>query len=159
MKKTLDKLDQANKIAFKLCIILFALALLFSGCKVGNNISNQKPIRPEDVVTTETATEEPNPLFDLGEFKLTAYCACKKCCGKWADGVTASGAKVQQGITIAADTDILPFGTNVIINGHEYTVQDRGGAIKGNRIDIYFDSHEDALEFGVQKAEVYKVVS
>ena len=156
MKKTLDKLDQANKIAFKLCIILFGFALLFSACKVGNNISNpQKPIRPEDdVVTTETATEEFNPLFDLGEFKLTAYCACEKCCGKWADGKTATGTVPVQGRTIAVDQDVIPYGSEVIINGHTYTAEDTGGSILGKRIDVYFDNHEEALEFGVQYSSV-----
>lgn len=82
-------------------------------------------------------------------YTLTAYCPCKKCCGK-TDGITASGAKAIQGVTIAADTSVLPFGTKVEIDGKVYTVQDRGGAIKGNRIDIYFDSHEEALKFGRQ---------
>ena len=97
--------------------------------------------------------EEPEKI-SLGKYKLTAYCACKKCCGK-TDGITASGVKAKEGVTIAADTRILPFGTKVIIGGHEYTVQDRGGAIKGNRIDVYFDSHQTALEFGVQYKEIF----
>ena len=63
-------------------------------------------------------------------------------------------AEAKQGVTVSADTDILPFGTVIAINGHEYTVQDRGGAIEGRHIDIFFDSHEEAKEFGVQYAEV-----
>jgi 3D (Asp-Asp-Asp) domain-containing protein len=55
---------------------------------------------------------------------------------------------------VAADTDVLPFGTKVIIDGNTYIVQDRGGAIKGNRIDLYFDSHQEALNFGRQTKEV-----
>lgn len=97
--------------------------------------------------------EEPEKI-SLGEYKLTAYCACKKCCGK-TDGITASGIRAKEGVTIAADTRILPFGTKVIIDDNEYTVQDKGGAIKGNRIDVYFDSHQDALEFGVQYKEIF----
>ena len=61
----------------------------------------------------------------------------------------------KQGVTVAADTDVLPFGTVILIDGHEYIVQDRGGAIKGNRIDVYFESHEEALEFGVQYKEIF----
>ena len=68
---------------------------------------------------------------------------------------TASGAVAKAGVTVAADTSVLPFGTVVVINGHEYIVQDRGGAIKGEKIDIYFDDHQEALKFGVQYAEVY----
>ena len=98
--------------------------------------------------------EEPETI-SLGEYKLTAYCACMKCCGK-TDGITASGVKAKEGVTIAADKS-LPFGTKILINGHEYTVQDRGGAIKGNKIDVFFDSHQAALEFGVQYKEIYMV--
>lgn len=114
-------------------------------------------------------TSEPQPtteLVSLGEFKVTAYCHCEQCCGSWAkdrpvdaDGkpivITASGEIAVQGVTIAADTSVLPFGTKVIMDGHEYTVQDRGGAIKGNKIDVYFESHQEALEFGVQYKELF----
>ena len=109
----------------------------------------------EAPVQTVVCASEPEPeKTSLGVFKLTAYCACEKCCGK-CDGITASGVKAVEGITIAADTKVLPFNTKVIIDGHEYTVQDVGGAIKGNRIDVYFDSHQKALDFGVQYKEIY----
>lgn len=85
--------------------------------------------------------------------EVTAYCGCCKCCSKY-DKMTASGVKAVEGITIAADTNKLPFGTNVEIDGHVYTVQDKGGVIKGNRIDIYFDSHERALKYGRQIKDV-----
>lgn len=96
--------------------------------------------------TTTTSVERKEKQYI---YTLTAYCPCVKCCGK-SDGITASGVKAVQGVTIAADTSVLPFGTKVEIDGKVYTVQDRGGAIKGNRIDIYFDSHEEALKFGRQ---------
>jgi 3D (Asp-Asp-Asp) domain-containing protein len=120
------------------------------------------PTAEETIIDLGESTpivEEPIPVVEvepisLGEYKLTAYCACEKCCGK-TDGITASGVKAVEGVTIAADTKVLPFGTEVIIDGHEYTVQDVGGAIKGNRIDIYFDSHQEALEFGVQHKEIF----
>lgn len=88
-----------------------------------------------------------------GIYVTTAYCHCTKCCDK-SDGITASGVKAIEGVTIAADTKVLPFGTKVIIDGNTYTVQDRGGAIKGNRIDIYFNTHEKALQYGRQTKEV-----
>lgn len=72
-------------------------------------------------------------------------------CGK-SDGITASGAKVKQGRTVAADWSVLPCGTHIRIDGHEYIVEDCG--VKGNVIDIYFDSKADALEFGVQTVTV-----
>ncbi len=86
-------------------------------------------------------------------FTLTAYCPCFKCCGK-TDGITASGVKAVQGVTVATDKSI-PFGTRIYIDGvGERIVQDRGSAINGNRIDLYFDSHQEALNFGVQIKEV-----
>ena len=81
-------------------------------------------------------------------FKVTAYCACAKCCGKQT-GITASGTRATAGRTIATSTQ-FKFGTKLLINGNVYTVEDRGGAIKGNKIDIYMDSHAEALKWGVK---------
>ncbi|MFR5877096.1 MAG: 3D domain-containing protein [Eubacterium sp.] len=91
---------------------------------------------------------------DWIDFTATAYCACDKCCGK-SDGITASGVKAKQGVTIASDWNVLPNGTIVEIDGiGTYEVQDKGGAIKGNKIDIYFDSHADAVQFGVRTVQL-----
>ena len=116
----------------------------------------------EDMVVSEIKKES------LGEFKLTAYCSCEKCCGKWAlnrpkdengkDIVYGStGAILVAGTSIAVDPSVIPYGSQVEINGHTYIAHDTGGAIKGNRIDVYFDSHQDALNFGVQYAEVFLI--
>lgn len=108
-----------------------------------------------------TNSTAPEKVFEAPEaeivgicqnMEITAYCGCSKCCGK-SDGITASGVKAMEGVTIAADKSI-PFGTEIVIDGKTYIVQDRGGAIKGNRIDIYFDSHEKALQYGRQTKEV-----
>ena len=98
---------------------------------------------------------------DLGEFVLTAYCPCPICCGQWSNMVnpsTASGNPAVEGVTIAVDTNVIPFGTRIRIGDHIYTAQDRGGAIKGNRIDVYFRTHERACQFGKQTMHVYKVI-
>ena len=87
---------------------------------------------------------------------ITGYCGCSSCCGK-SDGVTASGTRATAGRTIAADISNLPFGTKVVIDGHTYTVEDVGGAIKGNHIDVYFSSHSKALQWGVRYCDVYVV--
>lgn len=100
------------------------------------------------VTTTATTTE----VKSTTTFKVTAYCACVKCCGK-SDGITASGTKATQGRTIAVDPRYYPYGTEIILNGKTYIAEDCGGAIKGNRIDLYFDSHQDALEWGVRYIE------
>lgn len=95
----------------------------------------------------------------LGEFKLTAYCPCAKCCGK-SGGITSTGTTATEGRTIAVDPRVIPYGSTVTIyfadgTSHTYTAEDCGGAIKENRIDVFFSSHDDARAFGVQSAMVY----
>ena len=81
-------------------------------------------------------------------YKITAYCSCAKCCGK-TTGITASGTRATAGRTIAAPAKFA-FGTKLSLNGKVYTVEDRGGAISGNRIDLYVSSHAEALAWGVR---------
>ena len=81
-------------------------------------------------------------------YKITAYCPCSKCCGK-ATGRTASGTKATPGRTVAASSKYA-FGTKLNIGGHIYTVEDRGGAITGNKIDIFVNSHSEAFQWGVR---------
>ena len=96
------------------------------------------------------------PVYEyLGDFRITYYCNCPKCCGKWST-MTASGATTVEGVTVAADPSI-PFGTKLLINDHIYTVQDRGGAIKGKHIDIYIKGHDRALSQTYLSGPVYKV--
>lgn len=87
-----------------------------------------------------------------GRYKVTAYCSCAKCCGK-TNGITASGKKATANHTVAAPSTFA-FGTQLLINGKTYTVEDRGGAIQGNRIDIYVNSHSAALAWGVRYLDV-----
>ncbi len=81
-------------------------------------------------------------------YKVTAYCSCSKCCGK-KTGRTASGTKATAGRTVAASAQ-FKFGTKLKINGKKYVVEDRGGAVKGNKIDVYMNSHAAALAWGVK---------
>lgn len=126
--------------------------------KLNNTIEEQtntiESLRSELETQKEEKEKIAQPTKSLEQFKITAYCACKKCCGKWAGGNTASGTKPTAGRTIAVDTSIIPFGTKVIIDGHTYIAEDTGGAIKGKRIDIFFDSHQKALEWGVKYKDV-----
>ena len=91
----------------------------------------------------------------LGTFITTGYCPCSKCNGKWSGGITSTGVKARASHTIAVDPKVIPYGTHVIIDGIEYVAEDCGGAIKGNRIDIYFNSHQEALNWGRRKKEVF----
>ena len=91
---------------------------------------------------------------------LTAYCPCVKCCGK-SDGITASGTQATAGRTVAVDTRLIPYGTEISIDGNIYVAEDCGGKVKGYTIDVFFDSHEEALNFGRQTktVKIYKTVS
>ena len=85
-------------------------------------------------------------------YKITAYCPCAKCCGK-TNGRTASGTTATAGRTVAASSKFA-FGTKLNIGGHVYTVEDRGGAISGNKIDIFVNTHAEALQWGVRYLNV-----
>jgi 3D (Asp-Asp-Asp) domain-containing protein len=101
-----------------------------------------EPLEPDSV----------NEVY-LGQFKISAYCHCSQCCGK-SDGVTATGTMVQANRTIAVDPRIIPLGSKVLIDGQIYIAEDTGGAIKGNRIDMYFSTHQEALNFGIRYKDV-----
>lgn len=121
--------------------------------------AQKKVSAKKDTSAKKEATTSSNPTSTsnkaLGNFKITAYCNCSKCCGKWAGGPTASGTTPTAGRTIAVDPRVIPLGSKVKIGGRTYVAEDTGGAIKGNRIDMYFGSHSEALRWGVQ----YKNVS
>lgn len=121
--------------------------------------------QPQETTTTTITQDATGEWRNLGTYKLTAYCSCQKCCGTWAEDrpkdengnpivYTSTGAIAKAGTTIAVDPSVIPYGSKVKINGHTYIAQDCGGAIKGNRIDVYFDDHQEALIFGVQMADV-----
>ena len=133
--------------------------------KYQNNVEIEKTVISEKVITepvnkivqvqkkTVTSRGSSLPRTTGGNssgtvYKITAYCPCSKCCGK-ATGRTASGTKATPGRTVAASGKYA-FGTKLNIGGHIYTVEDRGGAITGNKIDIFVSSHAQALQWGVR---------
>ena len=83
----------------------------------------------------------------------TAYCPCAKCCGKYADGITASGVPAE-GKLIAAPKSVA-FGTLIFVPGYGLApVEDRGRAIRGDRLDLLFPTHAAAKRFGRRKVTV-----
>jgi 3D (Asp-Asp-Asp) domain-containing protein len=102
----------------------------------------------------EEKEPEPTPNYKAMEIVATAYCPCKKCCGK-SDGITATGVKAKANRTVAADPNILPYGTEILCGMGEFVVEDCGGGIKGNRVDFFFDTHEEALKFGRQQFTIW----
>lgn len=144
-----------------LMITSFSLIQIDRVCS--QNIAEGKVLKPAHIEAEEKAPE----VEDLGEYMITHYCSCPICCDNYAEDrpidengeeivYTASGEIAEAGKTIAVDPDVIPLGTTVIINGHEYVAQDVGGAIQGNRIDVYCNSHEEAIERGVIYSTVYK---
>ena len=145
-------MSRSSFISLSFCSALVALLLLPACSRVS------APARKADKIVT---------------MEVTGYCKCGKCCGwyrnwygrptisygknkgkKKAVGITARGTKAAPG-TIAADTSKYPFGTIMYIDGYGYgVVEDRGGAIKGEKIDLFFTSHEQALQWGRVKKNV-----
>lgn len=142
-------------------------ALSESGIK-----AQSQPRQPGSSTNNPADNSEPNPKRDVGrlgtteqssewqtvQMRVTAYCPCPKCCGQYSDGVTASGLKIQPSDVFVAADKRYSFGTEMIIsgynNGQPVKVLDRGGAIQGNRLDVFFHSHQEALEWGVRYLDV-----
>lgn len=166
-----------TRLKFVLYIISILINILIIVVYIHDKQQNELVVHKQQVVTPERKKEQQANKIDtetdkgvdtqaakpvsLGEFKLTGYCSCEICCGKWAynrpDGVVygAIGEELKEGYSIAVDPSVIAYGTEVIIDGKIYKAQDCGGAIKGNRIDVYFEDHQTALEHGVQHAEVF----
>jgi len=89
-----------------------------------------------------------------GSYEITHYCKCTRCCGK-NDGITATGTQATAGRTIAVDPKVIPLGTEVVIDGQNYIAEDTGGAIKGKKIDIFCESHEEAISRGRIEREIF----
>ena len=148
-------------------LVVFVLGVVFGTiisalCIPKDDVSVSK----HELMVAEASEPE---TISLGEYKLTAYCACKKCCGKStshpAYGITASGLKIIPGTgmkVVASDPSVIPLGTEVYIEGlygasdYGYAiVADTGSAIKNLKIDLYMDTHQMALNWGVKTVRVY----
>lgn len=132
-------------------------------------VTSDKPVGPELLRRLTRATENPRGTAILASawsgpapvrarlvrMRVTAYCPCDICCGPKAAGITASGHTVaaDNGRFVAADP-VLAFGTRLVVPGYNsgrpVRVLDRGGAIRGRSLDVYFDDHETAREWGVR---------
>jgi len=126
-----------------LALLIISAGMLFI---FGVNIANCTHEQTPEVIAEEV-------YFDAIEMNVSAYCPCESCCGQWSDGVTASGFPAT-GKLIAAPRN-YDFGTVMEVPGYgRAVVQDRGGAIKGNKIDLFFEDkdgvsgHQRALNWG-----------
>ena len=144
-------------------MIINVAIILISLCLIGE--PEAEPHRADNCIECQhEATGEITELGQsMGTFTITAYCGCSECCGAYAEGrgdvvYGAIGEPLTANYSIAVDPNVIGFGETVMINGQQYKAQDTGGLIKGNRIDIYMDDHEEAIKWGVQYIEVYKEV-
>lgn len=156
--------------ALTICALI-AVVFLITGIFIGQAVAAgmDKPTvskSDEQVCLWEPAEPEIQieDTYDYVPFVATAYCKCTECNDEYGtddtDGhaLSATGAKLQESVSVAADFSVLPPNTQIEISGMGiYTVHDCGGDIKGNRLDIYFEYHEDAEAFGVQTVNVRKL--
>ncbi len=115
----------------------------------GSGVVPASPAAEEDPVSAHRGES-------LGMFTTTGYCTCEKCSGGY--GLTYSGTVPQANHTVSADLSIYPIGTRLMIGDIIYTVEDKGSAVKGNWIDIYYASHEEAVAHGKKTQEVFAVI-
>ena len=121
-------------------------------------VPDYEPAEAEDtgaVEDGEDGADTADPVLTyIGTYTCTAYCACPACCGEYSSGYTASGTWATEGRTIACNT--LPMGTAVVIDGNTYIVEDTGWSPYGEAwIDIFFEDHQRASDYGVQSKDVY----
>ena len=133
---------------------VFSLVCCIATCYIYfNSYHFFHPFTPEEVAPATSS-------FFTYEAEVTAYCPCEKCCGKWADGICANGHRIMPGDKFVAAPSDMPFGTLIDVPGYgnKVPVYDRGGAIKTGKIDVFFQTHQEALNWGRQKLtiKVYK---
>lgn len=168
-----------------IAIMLLTVAVIFA-LVMATGIANAEEnyaIVPVEVITPENVVcEQPeapetneNELIEqtllenatkIENVTLTHYCICEKCCGKSPDdpsyGITASGRKATPYVSVAVDPDVIPLGSDVLVDYGDsdikyYRADDTGGAVKNNHIDLCVSDHQEALNLGVKTVTVWVV--
>ena len=124
-------------------------------------VVKQEAEQPEDYENEKIEEALLERSTRLDDVTVTHYCTCAKCCG-WSTGITASGVQATPYVTVAVDPDVIPLGSDVLVDYgdgeiHYYRADDTGGAVKGSHIDLCVSSHQEALELGVRTATVWWV--
>ena len=102
-----------------------------------------------NVVIADLKTDECEFVY-IGEYKITHYCneEYKHICG-YGNRTTATGTKTEVGRTVAVDPEVIPYGTQMYIEGYGWRVaEDCGGSVKGNHIDVLVEYHDEAMKMG-----------
>lgn len=179
----LERYKRRCRIVFSATIFVVAFLLFFVTLFWNTRIDEDKKsidnntafVVYEEQTLNEAKEEETLPDFEsekiddsifensirLDDVTVTHYDPCVKCCGK-TDGITATGVHVTPYYTVAVDPDIIPLGSDVMVDYgdgviHYYKAEDTGGGVKGNHIDLCVTEHDEALELGVRYATVWFV--
>ena len=119
-------------------------------------IQTIEDVQPDNIISDKLVS--PTPAWKTIRMRVTAYCPCRKCCGKHADGRTANNHRIRSGDVFTAADKKFRFGTELIIPGYNNNepvkVLDRGRVIRGNRLDVFFNSHRQAKKWGVKYLDI-----
>ncbi|MCK5566060.1 MAG: 3D domain-containing protein [Planctomycetes bacterium] len=133
-------------------IILLAVLVVSAG------MDSEVTLLSATTETSDWSKDNAKDKWQTVSMRVTAYCPCKKCCGKYSDGRTANNHKIEEGDAFAAADKSIPFMSELIVPGYNdnkpVKVMDRGGVIKGARLDVFFDTHQKALNWGVKYLDV-----
>lgn len=176
-----NKIERVSKINFFVLLILFVIDLILFVMWIDREINEHSQIKEEEIEAFEPIKAEtdcfevpcpevtPDDFYSSVEnvtnhsavFKVTHYCGCSKCCGKYSGGSEsvaygASGKRLEAFVSVAVDPSVIPLGTVLHdAEGRLYRAEDTGGAIKGNRIDLFVGDHQEALNMGVKEMKLY----
>lgn len=161
-----------------LCLLIFsALLLILALSEQAKAATIETVVFAEDdgrlpgddvpaTVSCKVDTEDSIAYIPVGEFTVTHYCICERCCGKSPEnpayGITASGREADPGLSVAVDPSVITLGSTIAVDygdgeRHYYRADDTGSAISGKRMDVCMESHQAALEAGVKTAMVWVV--
>ena len=175
-----DQKDKRTDFWMFICLIFCFIVLIFSLVDALHEDEHVEPVEvvEQSVQYSQTSVRGDNipasgyssldMMIEDGEypenraiFKVTHYCGCSICCGKWSSGsesdaVGAKGTKLKAYQSIAVDPKVIPLGTILHDStGKQYVAEDTGSAINGYRIDIFTGNHQEAKELGVKEIELY----
>lgn len=162
MSRRRKKKDEDTLIGIMLAVMVvfcmggWLLVMLISDIIAGfqNGTIKFRHIEREPIEGSTAYCEEMEFYGEPIQIMTTAYCSCEKCCG-WSTGITYSGTQAIAGRTVGANLSQFPLGTVLVIDGHEYVVEDTGAGVGKNHVDIYMNSHEDAVEYGKKYVTCY----
>lgn len=173
--------EKAMKISNAILFILFIIDLILFAMwihKIFNEreMANETEIEAFDPIRAETDCFEvpcpevtPDDFYSSVEnvtnhsavFKVTHYCGCSKCCGKYSGGSEsvaygASGKRLEALVSVAVDPSVIPLGTVLYDDeGRLYRAEDTGSGVKGHHIDLFVGDHQEAIDMGVREMKLY----